>query len=91
MNKLAQGSDLFGGGVVGSAPREQRGLLEQTVHLLQGRWGAGVDVLWKSEPQKGAEVLSSELDGRDGKGGSAEGLGGCRSSCCLQCDFLGYS
>lgn len=35
-------------------------------------------------------VLPNDRDGRDGKGGSGERLGGCRSSFCLERDLLGH-
>lgn len=35
----------------------------------------------------GAEVLSSELDGRDGTGGSAGGLGGCKAAAACSVTF----
>lgn len=65
------------------------GVVGQIVHPLQYRREAGVDVQWESEHQKGA-VLPNERDGRDGKGGSGERLGGCRSSFCLECDLLSH-
>lgn len=65
------------------------GVVGQIVHPLQCRQEAGVDVQWESKHRKGA-VLPNDRDGRDGKGGSGERLGGCRSSFCLERDLLGH-